>query len=48
MALALGELKRQDLRTVWSHEEREFTPWLAWEEDLARLSDAIGTDLQIE
>lgn len=48
MALALGELKRQNLRTVWSHEEREFTPWLAQEENLARLSDAIGMDLQIE
>ena len=48
MAIDLGELKEKTLRTVWDHEEREFTPWLAQEENMARLSEAIGMDLQIE
>lgn len=48
MALKLGELKTLKLKTVWGHEERDFTPWLAEEEHLAALSDAIGMDLQLE
>lgn len=48
MAVDLGELKQKTLRTVWDHEEREFTPWLAQEENMARLSEAIRMDLQIE
>jgi len=48
MALKLGVLKNLKLRTVWGHEERDFTPWLAEEQHLAALSDAIGMDLQLE
>jgi hypothetical protein len=48
MTIDLGELKRKTLRTVWGHEGQEFTPWLARDENLARLSEAIGMDLQIE
>ena len=47
MSVFLGELKRKTLRTVWGHEELEFTPWLAKDENMARLSEAIGMDLQI-
>lgn len=48
MTIVLGELKSKTLRTVWGHEEMEFTPWLAQDENMARLSEAIGMDLQIE
>ena len=48
MTVDLGELKQKTLRTVWGHEEIEFTPWLARDENMARLSEAIGMDLQIE
>lgn len=48
MELKLGELKNLSLKTVWGHEEHEFTPWLAREENLRRLSDALGMDLQLE
>lgn len=48
MDVKLGELKNLKLKTVWAHEEREFTPWLAREDHLAQLSGAIGLDLQLE
>jgi hypothetical protein len=48
MALKLGQLKNLQLKSVWGHEERDFTPWLAEEDHLSALSDAIGMDLQLE
>ncbi|GAB4575769.1 MAG: hypothetical protein Kow0077_28920 [Anaerolineae bacterium] len=44
----LGRLKRVDLRMVWNHEEHDFTPWLASEENLALLGDTIGLDLELD
>lgn len=42
----LGKLKEiKDLRRVWPHEALDFTPWLADEENLALLSDAIGLEI---
>lgn len=37
----------EDLRTVWPHEAQDFTPWLAKEENIEILSDAIGIDISI-
>lgn len=48
MTLKLGQLKNLRLKSVWDHEERDFTPWLAEESHLSALSDAIGMDLQLE
>jgi hypothetical protein len=45
---SLGRLKPVDLRSVWGHEERDFTPWLAEEENLALLGDTIGLDLELD
>lgn len=42
----LEEVK--DLRTVWPHEALDFTPWLAEDENIALLSDAIGIDITLE
>lgn len=43
---SLGKLKRiSDLRTIWPHEAYDFTKWLAKEENLSALSDAIGIDI---
>ena len=48
MPLKLGQLKNLKLKSVWSHEERDFTPWLAQESNLSALSDALGMGLQLE
>lgn len=48
MTLKLGQLKNLKLKSVWNHEEHDFTPWLAEESHLSALSDAIGMDLQLE
>jgi hypothetical protein len=48
MAIDLGEMKRMKASELWRHEEREFTPWLATEDNFGRLADALGLELQIE
>ncbi|MBQ9371825.1 MAG: DUF4268 domain-containing protein [Thermoguttaceae bacterium] len=42
----LEEIK--DLREVWPHEALDFTPWLAKEENVALLADAVGIDVTVE
>ena len=38
----LGKLEKiEDLRSIWKHEAKDFTPWLAEEENLSMLSEAI-------
>ena len=45
----LGRLQQiDDLREIWRTEARDFTPWLAEEDNLALLGDAIGLDLELE
>lgn len=45
----LGKMTRiTDLRSVWPHEANDFTKWLAQEENLALLSDAIDIELELE
>lgn len=43
----LGRLERvADLKTVWDHEARDFTPWLAEEQNLSLLADTLGEEFQ--
>lgn len=44
----LGRLEKVDLRKVWANEARDFTPWLAREENISLLSEAIGIELEVE
>lgn len=45
----LGQLKEiKDLRTVWPHEALDFTPWLADDENISLLGDAVGLEITIE
>lgn len=45
----LGKMIRiTDLRSVWPHEANDFTKWLAQEENLTLLSDAIDIELELE
>jgi hypothetical protein len=48
MAIVLGDLKYLKLKDVWPHEEYDFTPWLAREENLSTLSKELGLELQFE
>lgn len=43
---SLGLLEPVDLRKVWPNEESDFTPWLADQENLAILADALGMPLE--
>jgi hypothetical protein len=43
----IGKLEKVDLRDLWKHEERDFSAWLAQEENLAMLSDEIGVDIAL-
>lgn len=47
--MVLGKLEEiKDLREVWPHEALDFTPWLAEEDNMALLSDAIGIDITVD
>ena len=42
----LGRLEHVDPATVWSSEAGDFVPWLAMTDNLGRLGDALGLDLE--
>ena len=42
----LGRLQRVELRTVWTSEPAEFTPWLAEPKNLQILGDTLGLELE--
>jgi hypothetical protein len=44
----LGELSQVDLQKFWLNEAANFTPWLAKNENLERLSSALGMELEKE
>lgn len=44
----LGRLERVDLRAEWTKEDRDFTPWLAQEENIALLGEALNMSLEVE
>lgn len=46
--MKLGRLERIDLREYWKKEDTDFTPWLAKEENIEILSEAIGIELEVQ
>jgi len=44
----LGRLQPVDLRQAWPDEAKNFTPWLAEEENLALLGSILGLQLELE
>lgn len=45
---SLGRLEPVELRTVWTGEATDFTPWLAREDNLKLLADTIALDLELD
>ena len=48
MDKSLGKLEKVDPREYWKDEARDFTPWLAQEENLELLGGAIGLQIELE
>lgn len=47
--MQLGKLEKiNDLRKIWPHEALDFTPWLAEDENLSLLCDAVGIDMTVD
>ena len=44
----LGRLEKVELRHVWQTEAQDFTPWLALEDNIAQLGQALGLELEVE
>lgn len=45
-APAFGRLEPKNLRDLWKHEERDFTPWLA--QNIEQLSELLGVPIEVE
>lgn len=49
MQTPLGTLARiDDIRSIWPHEANDFTPWLAEQANIDRLSETLGLDLEVQ
>lgn len=48
MTNLLRRMEAVELRSVWTSESGDFTPWLAKEENLALLGETIGLELELE
>ena len=44
----LGRLEKIGLRDIWKTEDQDFTPWLATEDNMTVLSEALLMDLEVE
>lgn len=47
-SVGLGRLEPVSLREIWATEAGDFTPWLARDENIALLGDAIDLTLEVE
>ena len=43
--MKLGKLKEIDIRTVWAHEQYDFSKWLASDENIKELGDVLNLSL---
>lgn len=48
MSAKLGKMERVNVRDAWQNEASHFTPWLALDEGLELLQDALEMDLEVE
>ena len=45
--IEIGEIKELNLRQIFPREDTSFTPWLSMPENLGRLSNALGFELEL-
>ena len=45
MTQKLGKIEKVDIKDIWSHEAKDFTPWLA--RNITQLGDALGMELAL-
>lgn len=45
---SLGRLKKLSLREAWKDEAKDFTPWLAQEDNLKLLGEALSLELELQ
>ena len=48
MKIQFGTLEKVDPRDYWKNEARDFTPWLAEEQNIERLSETVGMELEVQ
>lgn len=46
--MQLGKLEKVNLRNFWKSEARDFTPWLAKDENICLLSKAVDLELEVQ
>jgi len=46
--MKLGRLESVSAREVWADEARDFTPWLALDDNIALLGETIGIEMEVE
>lgn len=46
--MSLGRLQKVGLRSIWETEDRDFTPWLAKEQNIELLAKTLGLNLEVE
>ena len=42
------KLNKVKIRDIWKSEDKDFTPWLAEEENLQLLGETLGIDIELE
>jgi len=47
-AMELGKLKQVELRSLWTDEAKDFSPWLSSKPGLTLLGETLGMDLELE
>ena len=45
--ISLGKIEKVEIREIWKNEAKDFTSWLAKEENLTLLSDEIGINMTL-
>ena len=43
--MKLGKMKEVDIRTVWPHEQYDFSKWLSAEENINELGNTLNLSL---